>query len=274
MSLSSPSVKVWVLLVVVSVTRGQTVTPPCTTLNQVMSHPTDCRRYIECVNGQPSDRPCPPECMPKMCSSALVAHPSKCHQYYNCTGGSTLIRYYRPNDREVEEDYLYECPYPELFSEVTSRCEDYRDVQCGQRFLPLGKCEYTKNQCQFSHCTPCEFYSPSCRGLADGMNVHSLRMWSPDFAVCKDQRLVNTSTCPGDRVSSRRLFSPVLGRCANLYEVPVEYGGYFLNCTGRADGLYLDDVTNRPDLYFRCTSGDQMMSPSVCQPDNEELPIY
>ena len=52
-----------------------------------------------------------------------------------------------------------------------------------------------------------------------------------------------------------QLFSPDLMRCASRYEIPAEHGGYFLNCTGRADGLYADDVTNRPDLYFECDDG-------------------
>ena len=58
-------------------------------------------------------------------------------------------------------------------------------------------------------------------------------------------------------------FSPDLLRCASLYEIPEEHGGYFLNCTGRADLLYADDVTHRPQLYFRCEDG-QLTSLDFC----------
>ena len=67
-------------------------------------------------------------------------------------------------------------------------------------------------------------------------------------------------------VVSFQLFSPDLLRCASLYEIPDEHGGNFLNCTGRADGLYADDVTNRPNLYFRCED-DQLTSIDLCPSD-------
>ncbi|XP_025107375.1 uncharacterized protein LOC112572068 isoform X1 [Pomacea canaliculata] len=288
MLLSSPSVIVGVVLVIVAVARGQTVRSPCTSLFGLFSHPSDCRHFIQCVWGQPVDQPCAPgsvfsfraqvcvhpwnktadvcaksqDSVPELCSrypTAVFAHPSNCHQYYNCSGNSYLIYYPSRPDPDSANFYLYECTYPQLFNKNTLQCEDYGQVQCGERFEPVDKCEYTRYQCQkVSHCIPCDVHSPSCKDLPDGPNVYRGREWTPYFAVCQDQRLVNTSTCPRDeRLAIAQLFSPVRRECQNLYGIPVEHGGYFLNCTGRPDGLYSDDVTNRPNLYFRCDSGVQ-----------------
>ncbi|XP_025107576.1 uncharacterized protein LOC112572218 [Pomacea canaliculata] len=229
MLLSSPSVIVGVVLVIVAVARD--------------SVPELCSRY----------------------PTAVFAHPSNCHQYYNCSGNSYLIYYPSRPDPDSANFYLYECTYPQLFNKNTLQCEDYGQVQCGERFEPVDKCEYTRYQCQkVSHCIPCDVHSPSCKDLPDGPNVYRGREWTPYFAVCQDQRLVNTSTCPRDeRLAIAQLFSPVRRECQNLYGIPVEHGGYFLNCTGRPDGLYSDDVTNRPNLYFRCDSGGQSICTSL-----------
>ena len=60
-----------------------------------------------------------------------------------------------------------------------------------------------------------------------------------------------------------QFFSPDLGRCASLYEIPTQYGGYYLNCTQLADGLHPDHMTSRPNLYFRCQNG-QLTNIDIC----------
>lgn len=247
MSLSSSSVIVGVVLVIVSVARGQKLTSPCTSVFGMLSHPTNCKRFIQCVWGQPVDRDCapdtvfslstgvcvhpwdptadvclkPPESVVEMCKgdpTAILAHPANCHQYYNCSGHTPLTWFVSQLAPDSPDFYLYECPYPELFNEGTLRCEDYRDVKCGEKFLPLDPCEYTSNQCRRPRCVECNIRAPSCRGFADGVNVFRGRLWSPYFVVCQNQRLVNISSCP--IIKGNEVFSPILGRCVNPVEIP------------------------------------------------------
>ncbi|XP_025107574.1 uncharacterized protein LOC112572216 [Pomacea canaliculata] len=278
-------------LVFISLVQGQSI---CTSLFGVLPHPTDCSGYIECVGGQPVQRRCPTDrvfssllddcvfpwdtnadlCPRKqdsvvtICtnySTAFFPHPTNCHQFYNCTGHSTLIYFPPVSGPDSDDFYRFECPFPQLFNDVTMRCEDYPNVRCGHRFQPLGQCEYDRLRCQTGRCL-CENRWPSCRGLPDGENVFKYREWSPYFIICKDQRLADIGRCSThprlnvQEVHHRKYtkyFSPDLNRCASLYEIPREHNGFFLNCTGRPDGLYPDDGTNRTNLYFRCTSGVQ-----------------
>ncbi|XP_025107377.1 uncharacterized protein LOC112572069 [Pomacea canaliculata] len=188
--------------------------------------------------------------------AAVFAHPDNCHQYFNCSADSNRVYPAGLVGPDSHNFYLSECPYPQYFNEVTLQCDDYHRVQCGDKFKPVDQCEYTRYTCIRSHCMPCYLRSPSCKGLQDGANVFTHREWSPFFIVCEDQRLVNTSTCPPHQeLQMNQLFSPNLGRCASLYEIPKEHGGLFFDCSGRPDGLYPDDVTNKVNLLFRCLSG-------------------
>ncbi|PVD24918.1 hypothetical protein C0Q70_15411 [Pomacea canaliculata] len=279
----------FVVLATVLAAQTSSFRPQCQSLFSWVRDPDDCSHFWRCVWGSPYEMPRCPEgqvlnsahhvcalrgspydnCdtwetltldpVAEQCSrnpTTFLPHPSNCHQYYNCSGNSNL--YPSRPDPDSANFYLYECTYPQLFNKNTLRCEDYRQVQCGERFEPVDKCEYIQYQCRGPNCIPCNVYSPSCKDLPDGPDVYRGREWTPYFSICQDQRLVNTSTCPRDEILNvARLFSPVRRECQNLYGIPVEHGGYFLNCTGRPDGLYSDDVTNRPNLYFRCDSGVQ-----------------
>ena len=66
----------------------------------------------------------------------LLPHPSYCQLYYNCSAPSGNIPA-RPQDH-----YLDECPYPQLFSTTTNRCEPFYQVECGQRQVLLDFCMY------------------------------------------------------------------------------------------------------------------------------------
>lgn len=73
----------------------------------------------------------------------MLAHPANCHQYYNCSGHTPLTWFVSQLAPDSPDFYLYECPYPQLFNEGTLRCENYRDVKCGEKFLPLDPCKTT-----------------------------------------------------------------------------------------------------------------------------------
>ncbi|KAK7486559.1 hypothetical protein BaRGS_00022225 [Batillaria attramentaria] len=191
---------------------------------------------------------------PGRCSqdpTAVIPHPTECHQFYNCS----LVREFSYYFQDKHQD---ECPYPQLFDAQKLQCEDYRKVQCGQRTERVNGCDYTLNQCLRSHCIPCYVRFPSCEGLPDGPNVDEIRKWTPQYALCKDQRYAGSGRCEKDTtLDITQFFSPENNTCVSLYEVPREHGGYLLDCTGREDGAHPDDGTQRPNLYFTCQGGQR-----------------
>ena len=251
---------------------------PCSTDSSLTyyRHDTDCSKFYQCSNGHSHEIDCLPglvfsvannvcvwpyqELLPcgtisiaDLCEqypTAVFPHPTECHQFINCSLNREFS-YYFPK-------YVDECYYPELFDAQKLRCEDFDKVSCGNRRERVNGCDYSRNRCPRAHCIPCWVYYPSCEGLSDGDNVYSNREWSPWYAVCKEQRLVDTDTCDRDeRLNMAQFFSPYLRRCISLYEVPREHGGLLLDCTGKADGHHPDDVTSRPNLYYTCLGGQR-----------------
>lgn len=98
---------------------------------------------------------------------------------------------------------------------------------------------------------------PDCTGLPDGLNVYPGREWSPYFIVCRSEVPLDTGYCPREPVLTfTRFFHPVKRYCVTLYEIPKPHSPYFISCASKADGLHLDDVTNRADVYYRCRDGE------------------
>ena len=61
---------------------------------------------------------------------ALLGHPDSCAKYYDCSKpGMTL-------QAKTEE-----CLYPDLFSTVTGKCENFTTVQCDSRKEPQEPCK-------------------------------------------------------------------------------------------------------------------------------------
>ncbi|XP_067685013.1 uncharacterized protein [Haliotis asinina] len=148
--------------------------------------------------------------MNPICSTTtetLIPHPTDCAQYYNCSAPAKTFYSY------LREKNLQECPYPQLYNTDTRRCEHYSMVKCGNKFEPLGVCEY-KNICYGGrYCwAPCHVYNPSCRNLSDGLNVYEYRIKSTYFVVCVNQRLVYKGQCP-DLGKGRQRFDPTLRAC-------------------------------------------------------------
>ncbi|KAL8560969.1 hypothetical protein ACOMHN_061183 [Nucella lapillus] len=190
---------------------------------------------------------------------AVFAHPGHCQLYYNCSHSAV------PSLYSLFSLYMQECPYPQQFSTLASRCQDYHHVRCGNRREHFDQCGYRRYRCTRSHCYPCRYRYPSCEGLPDGMNARRGREWTPFYVVCGSQRPVSTSQCPRHpTLSITQFFHPKKRRCVSLYEIPRLHSGYLLNCTKKADGLHMDDVTHRPNVYYHCHGG-QLMDVQICQ---------
>lgn len=74
----------------------------------------------------------------KLCqqnSSLVLPHPHECQLYYDC---STKYNTLPPNFVQ----HMRECPFPDLFSLQTLRCEDYRHVRCDERVEFTTACKY------------------------------------------------------------------------------------------------------------------------------------
>ncbi|XP_076466564.1 uncharacterized protein LOC143297904 [Babylonia areolata] len=122
------------------------------------------------VDGKKVEGGLSPEQLQERCqanNTAVFAHPGQCQLYYNCSNDALSRQSYFTQ-------YLEECPYPTLFSPVTSRCQAFRDVTCGDRLELVDKCSYLQHRCNypFECYQPCHFKSPSCKGLPDGRNAY------------------------------------------------------------------------------------------------------
>ena len=64
----------------------------------------------------------------------VTSHPDECQLYYDCSV---------KNDDVTDhlEQYLQECPYPQLFSEATQKCENFTEVDCGKRTEHKSACK-------------------------------------------------------------------------------------------------------------------------------------
>ncbi|XP_062607300.1 slit homolog 1 protein-like isoform X3 [Saccostrea cucullata] len=83
----------------------------------------------------------------KLCqqnSSLVLPHPRECQLYYDC---STKYNTLPPNFVQ----HMRECPFPDLFSLQTLRCEDYRHVTCAERTEYKTACKYRANQLNVYH---------------------------------------------------------------------------------------------------------------------------
>lgn len=270
--------------------------PKCASQFGVIRHPSDCSIYYSCTWSKPVEKKCPlftvfslekevcvwPGSAMDDCTAdgttqstititpraltveerciadptAVFPNPTECHQFFNCSRNWTDYRYF--------PKYKDECIYPKLFNAEKLICEDYDLVKCGQRTERTYGCDYDRNKCGGAHCMPCSFRFANCSGKADGIYPDEMRPWTPYYVICKDERSGLSGTCERDSsLGVAQLFSPDLGRCVSLYEIPRENGGYYLNCTGRADGAHPDDGTNRPNLYYVCQNG-QRTSIALC----------
>ena len=64
----------------------------------------------------------------------------------NCQGMS----FQTADENRCEDFYTYindtwiseSCKYPELYSNITNKCDAFEKVDCGKRFIPVSPCKY------------------------------------------------------------------------------------------------------------------------------------
>ena len=61
---------------------------------------------------------------------AILRKKDNCAQYYNCSVTNSMYG-----------GHLQECKYPDLFSTVSRRCENFKTVPCDNRTEPQAPCE-------------------------------------------------------------------------------------------------------------------------------------
>lgn len=73
--------------------------------------------------------------MPNFCQanpSSIKPDPDNCARYYNCSQLNSTLG-----------SYKMECPYPDLFSVATLRCQQFDTVTCTTRKEPKAPCKLT-----------------------------------------------------------------------------------------------------------------------------------
>ncbi|GFO29148.1 chitin binding beak protein 1 [Plakobranchus ocellatus] len=126
-----------------------------------------------------------------------LPHYSDCHKYYDCTNSSG-------KSAKTEDDLVRVCPYPQLFSVRTAKCEDFEQVDCGSRREVFTPCDYIK--CEDPNLA-------SCFGFPDGDNVCRTKEGSPHYVTCKAQRTVAKHMCPVDNRGLFMQFAPGARQC-------------------------------------------------------------
>ena len=72
--------------------------------------------------------------VPQFCKAnpnAIVRDEDNCAQYYNCSDKQSNIG-----------DFLAECRYPDLFSDVYMNCRSFNTVSCDKRLEPQSPCKF------------------------------------------------------------------------------------------------------------------------------------
>lgn len=144
-------------------------------------------------------------------------HPTLCHRYLDCSDDEKRDKFSREglflqkNERE--------CPFPQLFSDITGRCEHFSMVDCGVRLEFKDKCDYSTSWCLRSiRCPPCDrsLYR-SCANQPDGRRVWKSRELSGFYVNCESNRAISTGNCIDEEIGQQLTFSSDTLQC-ELYE--------------------------------------------------------
>ena len=76
--------------------------------------------------------------VPQFCQAnptAIVRDEDNCAQYYNCSDKQSNLG-----------NFLAECRYPDLFSDVYMNCRSFNTVSCDKRLEPQSPCKYVSLQ--------------------------------------------------------------------------------------------------------------------------------
>jgi len=117
---------------------------------------------------------------------ARIRDPQHCGQFYDCS--ISVSQHY--------VDYLMECPYPKMFSDVSRACEEYTMVDCLGRMEPKEPCDYLQYRQMYDchgfpgnlspGCNTCRSHHPSCTELGDGTHPVTTSVGYPIFDLTMD----------------------------------------------------------------------------------------
>ncbi|XP_029643709.1 uncharacterized protein LOC115218075 [Octopus sinensis] len=236
---------------------------PCTSNEPTkwVRHSENCNKFYFCFFGQPIPMPeCPSHHVWSMASSTCVHVNSSfddCQQMpikknLSCSNYNGLIPYnencnWYYNCSSDDPDLIRKCPFPQLFNDVQLKCDDIPNVNCGNRFEPFDRCDYSGYSCQRAHCIPC-IRDSSCLGQPDGNYTRERTFPSGSYITCYLERLIAYHSCSG-----QLLFSPSENKCVSFFNLRKEEGGMRPDCRFRADGYYPDEI-GRCDHYFQCNN--------------------
>ncbi|XP_062614312.1 uncharacterized protein LOC134276046 [Saccostrea cucullata] len=136
---------------------------------------------------------------------AFMPHLNNCAQYFIC-------KQLQSSKSQLLE--IQECPYPQLFSSQTMKCQAFHTVQCIGRKEPMSPCEYKQNACRlnYSDCIPCLERLPSCVGVPDGPHAYPNRIWTYWYILCDRNRTIEIRKCQHEQV-----FDPKFKQCVSPY---------------------------------------------------------
>ncbi|XP_061187045.1 neurogenic locus notch homolog protein 1-like [Saccostrea echinata] len=175
----------------------------------------------------------------------LLPHPSYCQLYYNCSAPSGNI------PSRPKEKFLDECPYPQLFSTTSRRCEAFNRVDCGKRQILWDFCDYWKQKCR-SVCKSCSIDHPSCMNKADGIHSNPMKPNSPYYMACYQNRTVYVSECQRDRFGKQMVFHE--NKCTSSFDIARAEGGRRPVCADTDTGIY-SDPGGECNIYYMCQAG-------------------
>ncbi|CAG2185606.1 unnamed protein product [Mytilus edulis] len=170
----------------------------------------------------------------KVHPTAMIPDPTNCAKFYNCS-----------QNMATKTAVASECKYPDLFADVSQKCERFQNVSCKSRMEPQAPCEYDQNLCKPGdmNCELCPKRLPSCRGLPDGDEAVQSALWTDLYVTCLINRTMAVRHCPVGQV-----FDPSQLHCVS--KIP----------KGNIDAFCLANPTSivpHPDTcgqYYNCSA--------------------
>lgn len=197
--------------------------------------------------------------------TGTYAHPSECQLYYDCSVVYDVIP-------PFFEQYMVECPYPELYSTDTHQCEPFSLVNCGDRIEPEYACDYRASRCGGPNCRPCDAAFSDCRGMMDGFHGHTGKPDSPAYVECQSGRQMAEYACPATRKGVARVWVENSVSCVRIDRIPDNSGIQAPDCSMFVNGFYNIPGANSCVRYMQCTDL-KFAGFRVCSNDQQFDPV-
>ncbi|CAC5409839.1 unnamed protein product [Mytilus coruscus] len=195
-------------------------------------------------------------------SSSRIADAEECQRFYDC---SLVYTIYVPLHFK---QHLDECIYPQMFNDITNKCDNFTNVNCGSRKVFVDGCDYSRNKPVPGHSEPCTIAYPSCRNKDDGLYEHPNKQMTPNYIKCFMERMMGIYQCGEDQYGVKKYFYK--GICTSQYQIPKPEGGRLIDCVSLGDGYYPDDgITKR---YITCINN--VATVHDCNYPLEFSPVY